>query len=198
METETPSPARERILATASSLFYAHGIRAVGVDRIIRDSQVAKATFYAHFPSKNTLIAQYLHRHIELSRASLRRMDESATSGDAAITALFEETASMAGTGSYHGCRFGSAESEHLDADAGVEDAARRYRDDVRAFLARHTSGDEATRSSRAETVLALYEGAKILALEEGRRAVERLIPFALEIAAGPCPRSTPAAQPAG
>ncbi|MEK8172666.1 TetR/AcrR family transcriptional regulator [Streptomyces sp. M19] len=44
------SPARERILGTADELFSAHGLRGVGVDRIIAESGVAKATLYAHFP----------------------------------------------------------------------------------------------------------------------------------------------------
>ena len=36
-------------METASALFYAEGIHAVGVDRVVRDSGVAKATLYQHF-----------------------------------------------------------------------------------------------------------------------------------------------------
>ena len=57
-----PSAARDRILDAAFPLFYAHGIRAVGVDRIIADSGVAKATFYKHFPAKEDLVVAYLDR----------------------------------------------------------------------------------------------------------------------------------------
>jgi hypothetical protein len=46
--------ARERLLDTAGGLFYARGIRAVGVDTIIAASGVAKATFYKHFPPRRT------------------------------------------------------------------------------------------------------------------------------------------------
>lgn len=53
---------RERILTTASDLFYRFSIHTVGVDRIIAESGVAKMTFYKHFPSKANLIAEYL-RH---------------------------------------------------------------------------------------------------------------------------------------
>lgn len=57
-------PARERILLTAHELFYRDGIRAIGVDRLIAESGVAKVTFYRHFPSKNDLIREYLeYRH---------------------------------------------------------------------------------------------------------------------------------------
>mgnify|MGYP003502214566 CR=1 FL=1 len=51
--TTTVAPtARDRILDTAFRLFYAKGLRAVGVDTIIAESGVAKATFYRHFPAK--------------------------------------------------------------------------------------------------------------------------------------------------
>src|SRR5438270_362904 len=43
---------RERVLAEAFVLFYANGIRAVGVDLLVARSGVAKASFYRHFPSE--------------------------------------------------------------------------------------------------------------------------------------------------
>ncbi|WP_394700542.1 TetR/AcrR family transcriptional regulator [Thiomicrorhabdus sp.] len=60
----TKLPARERILLTAHDLFYREGIRATGIDRLIREAGVTKVTFYRHFPSKNDLILAFLHyRH---------------------------------------------------------------------------------------------------------------------------------------
>jgi AcrR family transcriptional regulator len=53
-------PARERILETAYELFSRHGVRAVGVDRIIDESGVAKKTLYRHFPAKADLIVAFL------------------------------------------------------------------------------------------------------------------------------------------
>ena len=57
-----PSAARERILDAAFALFYSRGIRGVGVDLIIAESGVAKATFYKHFPSKDDLVVAYLDK----------------------------------------------------------------------------------------------------------------------------------------
>ena len=51
---------RERVLQTATNLFYKHGVHSVGVDRIIAESGVAKMTFYRHFSSKARLISAYL------------------------------------------------------------------------------------------------------------------------------------------
>ncbi|KQN69650.1 TetR/AcrR family transcriptional regulator [Sphingomonas sp. Leaf62] len=53
-------PPRERIRRTASDLFYRRSIHTVGIDRIIAESGVAKMTFYKHFPSKVSLITDYL------------------------------------------------------------------------------------------------------------------------------------------
>ncbi|MFD7661129.1 TetR/AcrR family transcriptional regulator [Streptomyces sp. NPDC059788] len=57
-----PAQARERILETAYELFSRRGIRAVGVDEVIARSQVAKATLYRNFPSKDALVLAFLQR----------------------------------------------------------------------------------------------------------------------------------------
>ena len=58
----TPQPARERILDAAFRLFYAHGPRGAGVDTVIAESGVAKATLYKHFPRKDDLVLAYLDK----------------------------------------------------------------------------------------------------------------------------------------
>ncbi|MGH6877187.1 MAG: TetR/AcrR family transcriptional regulator, partial [Rhizomicrobium sp.] len=55
-------PPRERILAAARELFYARGIRAVGVDEIATAAQTNKMTLYRHFESKDLLVAEYLRQ----------------------------------------------------------------------------------------------------------------------------------------
>ena len=52
--------ARQRILETAYELFSRNGLRAVGIERIIDESAVAKKTLYRHFPSKVDLILAFL------------------------------------------------------------------------------------------------------------------------------------------
>lgn len=60
-EKESTSP-REKILDKAQELFYAQGYQSTGINQIIAESGVAKATFYAHFPSKDALCVAYLER----------------------------------------------------------------------------------------------------------------------------------------
>lgn len=59
-------PARERIIDAAYDLFSRRGVRDVSVDEIIAASDVAIATFYRHFRSKNDLITAFLNRREEL------------------------------------------------------------------------------------------------------------------------------------
>ena len=57
---ERSERARERALRTASELFYAKGVRAVGMEEIVAQSGVAKTTIYRHFPSKDELVRAFL------------------------------------------------------------------------------------------------------------------------------------------
>jgi AcrR family transcriptional regulator len=61
--TTTSQSAKERLVDVASRLFYLDGIHAVGVDRIVTEANVAKATLYTHFASKDELVAAHLSRH---------------------------------------------------------------------------------------------------------------------------------------
>ena len=73
VHSQTESQARRRILDTARDLFYRNGYRATGINEIIRKSGIAKATFYAHFPSKESLAYAYVE---SMNREELRLMEE--------------------------------------------------------------------------------------------------------------------------
>ncbi|MDD2180275.1 TetR/AcrR family transcriptional regulator [Acidovorax sp. D2M1] len=60
--TEPVQDVRERILDTASSLFYQRGVRAVGVDLVVAEAAVAKTSLYRYFPTKDDLIVAFLER----------------------------------------------------------------------------------------------------------------------------------------
>ena len=60
MKLQKQSDPRTRILEAADHLFYREGVRATGTEKIMSISEVAKATFYRHFPSKDDLVVAYL------------------------------------------------------------------------------------------------------------------------------------------
>jgi len=112
-----PAPsARERILQTASRLFYERGIRAVGVDTVVAEADVAKTTLYQHFKTKDDLIEAYLLASDQDLRAWL-----AATTGDASeppedrIVAVFRQVGEWVGRAGFRGCGFINAAAELAD-----------------------------------------------------------------------------------
>lgn len=88
--------ARGRILDTAGDLFSRRGIRDVGVDEIVERSDVAKATLYRHFPSKNDLVLAFLMEReqrwtLDWVEAEARRRGETPEEQLLAIFDLFGE-----------------------------------------------------------------------------------------------------------
>lgn len=96
---------RERILETASELFYSEGARAVGVDLVVERSGVAKTSLYRHFPTKDDLIAAFLQRQDE---RFWRRWDDDAQrhAADAAaeLEAHLARIGSVIAGDDYRGC----------------------------------------------------------------------------------------------
>ncbi|BBA98513.1 putative transcriptional regulator [Actinacidiphila reveromycinica] len=71
------SAARARLLGTATRIFYTEGIHSVGVDRIIAEAQVTRATLYRHFTGKEELVLAYIDQADQGMRAGI----EAARSG---------------------------------------------------------------------------------------------------------------------
>lgn len=117
-DTDTrPSEARQRLLATATRIFYAEGIHSVGVDRIIAEAKVTRATFYRHFPSKEDLILAYLREVHEMERG---RVDAAIAANPSTVDALLDIAGSIAQniqSPGFRGCAFLNAAAEYPDAD---------------------------------------------------------------------------------
>jgi AcrR family transcriptional regulator len=130
--TKSPGPSpRERILQTATELFYRHGIHSVGIDRIIAESGVAKMTFYRHFPSKVRLIEEYLAQN-ELKWQSLLGQVTGAAQGPAEkLLAIFDGLECAIKDPGFCGCPFIKALAEF-----GLEQSEP----EVRTLIARHFS----------------------------------------------------------
>ncbi|MQA35790.1 TetR/AcrR family transcriptional regulator [Modestobacter roseus] len=164
MTTAAPtSEARERLLRTASTLFYAEGLRAVGVDRVIAEASVTRATFYRHFPGKEDLVVAYLHG---VDRAVRDRAGVVPTGAAEAarwlhaLTAMVGDT--VCGVG-FRGCAFINAAAEYPDPASPVRRAVRAHRewleDGVRTAFATVGHPDPADAARRW---LVLRDGAMV------------------------------------
>jgi AcrR family transcriptional regulator len=152
-----PSAARERILQTAFRLFYAKGLRAVGVDLIIAESGVAKATFYKHFPAKDDLVVAYLDKVDVIWSGQLR--DAAAAAGpDPAdqLVGLFDALGSACRRDGYRGCAFINAAAESQPGTP-VHERTVAHKAAVLAWikgLAEHAGARDPDSLARALTLL--------------------------------------------
>jgi len=121
--------AKARILDTALRLFYDDGIRGVGVDRIIAEASVTKATFYKHYGSKDTLVLQYIRTAHERMRNELDRL--AAEHGDAreTVLAFMTATADEVRRPGFRGDPFLNAAAEFADPVHPVRQVVTAHRD---------------------------------------------------------------------
>jgi AcrR family transcriptional regulator len=125
---------RERLIEAASELFYAYGLRAVSVDKVIDRAGTTKVTFYRHFPSKDELVVAYLEQRAELERAGIGAA-VAANDGDAEATfrLVAQATGDLACTAGFRGCPFINAAAEYPDPDSAVRRLIAEHRGWYRA-----------------------------------------------------------------
>jgi AcrR family transcriptional regulator len=182
---EPPAP-RERILDAASLLFYRQGIRSVGVDLVISEARVAKATFYRHYPSKDDLVRAYIDRSHSAVLAWMEREVESrATDSRSRLLAIFDALAVLFALPMYRGCAVGNAVAEMQDSMPDVVERARAAARELHSYverLAKDADVDEP--NELADRWLLLIDGAFVASAREGgvepayvaRRVAERML----------------------
>ena len=131
-------PARDRILEAAYDLFSRHGIRAVGVDRIVKEAGVAKMSLYRHFPSKDDLVVAFLDlREQRFTREWLeveaRRRGSTPRESLLAVFDLFDEWFQAS---DFYGCAFIGTMLEVAGTGDEVERASVRHLDTIRLIFA--------------------------------------------------------------
>jgi AcrR family transcriptional regulator len=164
------APARERILATASLLFYRQGINRTGIDQIIAESGVAKASFYHSFRSKELLIVEYLTTEAAAATEFL--------SGKAGVMAPFDFLEMTIRRGEFMGCPFANALAE-LPHSVLIAEAVTAYRKTISDYFSAQVTSAGATRQ-----LMLLYDGAFLACkldkpaevLNAARALVERIM----------------------
>ncbi|QGG40605.1 TetR/AcrR family transcriptional regulator [Aeromicrobium yanjiei] len=124
-----PVPMRERLIDAASELFYAQGLRAVSVDKVIERAGTTKVTFYRHFKSKDELVVAYLEQRATLERDGIGAAI-AASNGDAvtALRTICEQTGIVACSPGFRGCPFINAAAENPDPESPVRRTVATHR----------------------------------------------------------------------
>ncbi|XXY51152.1 TetR family transcriptional regulator [Sorangium sp. So ce269] len=164
------SDVRRHILEVAERLFYAEGYRAVGVDRLIAEADVAKATFYRHFRTKDELLVAVLDARDARFREWLAgRVEALAADPRDRPLAVFDALAERFATNDFRGCAFLNTMVEVASRSHPGHEAAQRHKQrliDYLEGLLREAGAPEA--GALAPQFMLLIDGATVTAVREG------------------------------
>ena len=184
-----PTSARERILETALRLFYAHGTRGVGIDRIIAESGVAKMSFYNHFPSKADLVAAFLdERHRRWMAWFETGLTARAAKPGASLAGVADVLRTWFAAPDFHGCAFINILAETERTSTRERAIARGHKDELLELLIGQARKDGIARPTEAgRLALIVVEGAIVRAemTGEGDRVAADAKALLKAIAAG-------------
>lgn len=163
MTSGRPRP-RDRVLAVASRLFYEHGVRAVGVDRVVAESGVGKMSLYRHFPSKDHLVVAVLEMRDGPALAAIEAMaDAVAGPPGQKLRGVFDGLERAVGSPGWHGCAFANTALELRDADHPARVVAERHKARTADLFERLAAAGGAERPrDLAEQLTLLLDGAMV------------------------------------
>jgi len=135
-DSEAAPDVRNRILDTASTLFYERGVRAVGVDLVVQEAAVAKTSLYRYFPTKDDLIVAFLEREdVEFwalwDSVAERHRDDPAGELDAHMRWIGERLARS----NYRGCPQINVAAEFAEQDHPARQVSQRHMQKLRSRL---------------------------------------------------------------
>ncbi|QKW05414.1 TetR/AcrR family transcriptional regulator [Streptomyces sp. NA04227] len=127
--------AREKLVGIASGLFYENGVRAVGIDEVVRRSGMAKASLYRWFPSKDDLVLAVLQRRDDAFWSAwddiAARHPEPRDELDAQLSWMQD----LAAQENYRGCAFVNTAAEYEGSPSSVRDRCLAHEEELRRRL---------------------------------------------------------------
>jgi len=174
---------KTQLIQTAFQLFYTQGIHAVGINRVLKESGVAKKTLYQHFDSKEQLIEASIRYRDKIYLDWLKRRLSGAGTGRDAVARLFDALDDWFNNrvpelADFRGCFFINASAEYGDPQSPIHQACARHKESLLGLIQESLKPlglTEPRRRELAQSLLFLKEGATALAQLQGntRAALE-------------------------
>ena len=173
----------QRVVDAADELFYARGIRAVGMDDVRNAAGVSLKRLYALFPGKDSLVLAVLRKRHSMWTEGLTVAVESSEEPRERLLAVYDYLAEWFAEDGFRGCGFINAFGELGATSPEIADYAREHKRSFQEQLAALVSA-AGFDVSLAPQLAILAEGAQTTAAIEGspdaarhaRRAAETLI----------------------
>jgi AcrR family transcriptional regulator len=128
---------RERIIESALRLFYQQGFRATGINQIIAESNVAKATFYHHFSSKEKLCVIYLQTRHTIWMNWLKESVDRQTSALSRLLGVFDFIRDWMSNCDFRGCAFLNIASEVPVLDSDIRNEVVLHKNSLKGYISR-------------------------------------------------------------
>lgn len=177
---------QQHILDTASALFYSQGIKATGVDAIVKAAGTTKMSLYKYFPSKDDLVLAHLQKSRETMLNRIREgIEDKATTPREKLLGVFDVFERLLGHPEFRGCPFINAAAEFAAEKNPVQQASAKFYAAFRKLLADLAGKAGIANADRlAEQLVLLIAGAIVVeqmqrnsgSIQEARAAAKILI----------------------
>lgn len=155
-------PVRERLIETASDLFYSQGYNLTGINEILEKSGVAKASMYQHFRSKEDICLEFLKRMDSNLMEKLNALVASYPEGPQRVLSLFDFLTNFFNEDGFRGCWCLNTISELPRNDKRIMTEIRLQKNQFKTWIEQLIVKNGITQNSKilANKIYLLYEGA--------------------------------------
>ncbi|RLP54124.1 MAG: TetR/AcrR family transcriptional regulator [Ketobacter sp.] len=166
-------PRKQHLINTAYRLFNEHGYHATGIDRILAESGVSKATLYKHFRSKDELVVAVLQqRHEQLIDSVGQSLEHARASNQSTALVIFDVMNEWFRSDQFFGCNFINASAEYASKGNAVYTLAAEHKAAIQSLIQQGLDGVSGKRKRilMAEQLALLVDGAIVRAHTRGDR----------------------------
>jgi AcrR family transcriptional regulator len=127
--------ARSRIVETASRLFYEQGYNSTGINQVIKEAEVAKASLYQYFPSKDDLLVEYLKQAMVKTNQALQSAAEKHKTPREKALAIFDFLLQHIRRTEFNGCNFLNISSELPNGNSTIKALIKKQKNFIRSLF---------------------------------------------------------------
>ncbi|WP_020529883.1 TetR/AcrR family transcriptional regulator [Flexithrix dorotheae] len=161
------SGVKERIIETASRLFYNEGYNQTGINQIIEEANVAKASMYQHFRSKEDIAVAYLERRHQIWMNNLFDFVSGQTDYKNKVLSSFEYLNSWLTEVGFRGCGFQNIITDLPKDHTKIKAQTLYHKNVLRKWIQDLVKEDKQYSENEAEElgdeIMVLLEGAIML-----------------------------------
>jgi AcrR family transcriptional regulator len=126
---------RRNVLEVATRLFYQRGIRAVGMDTVVKECGVGNATIYRQFPTKDALATAYVQGRADAWFERMRQVADECDEPREKLMAVFRVLAEDTAGATYRGCPMLNTNTEFPEGNHPAHLVAVGHKQQVRDWF---------------------------------------------------------------